>query len=61
MLYKRYQNIILFPLLVKMMDNIKLFVAPRKTRGDYEKMRCYNDGNSECNKILMPNLSMKCV
>ena len=26
-----------------MMDNIKLFVARRKTRGDLEKMRCCND------------------
>lgn len=47
---------------MNMMDNIKLFVAQRKTRGDFEKMRCCNDANDiEGNKILMPNLSMKCV
>ena len=42
-----------------MMDNIKLFVARRKTGGNFEEMRCCND--IEGNKILMPNLSMKYV
>ena len=45
-MFLSYHRYLSFPLVLNMMDDIKLFVARRKTRGDFEKMRCCNDSTN---------------